>query len=146
MYCGPQLEIPACDWAGGALGHDLFHGGDDLGVLRRDVGALSWIGGEIVEFHRGLWVLLNFQADSFPAAHANGLAAAGAVIFPVEPGMLLLGAVFEQGGDERETVIFHRSRAGELAKGGEQVPEGADIVAGGAGLDVAGPASDQGSA
>ena len=104
---------------------DFFESGEDLRIFRGDVGGLSGVGGEVVEFgfhgagRRGGCGLGGFAggagteilADGFPVADAHGLLAAVAGRFTVEERARLLRAA-EERWEKADTIDVARGASG----------------------------------
>lgn len=60
--------------------------------------------------------------------------------------LLLVGLAFEEGEEGKTIDLFRGGLADEVGHGGEDVPEGAEVISGAVWLDEGGPASQHGSA
>src|SRR5581483_2910531 len=85
--------------------------------------------------------------DCLPLARADGLLETPFAELPVEEVMLLLVSLAQESGQEGDAVEGGgRPGAGDVGERGQDVPEGADVVAGRARGNRAGPADDEGYA
>src|SRR5689334_8033649 len=116
---------------------------DDFRMRAGHVVGFAGIGRQLVQLQRQRSLL----ADRLPVAHAHRLLGAALVELPVEKfvGPFLLAS--EQGGYDGVTVEARgHVGAGQFGGGGQEVPEGPDLIADGSGWDAAGPSGDHGHA
>ena len=81
-------------------GSDFF---DNVRMLTSDVSGFADVGLEVVQHDRGVGIIADLEAESFPVTHANGLGVAVGMEFPVEVFVLALLAT-EEGGGEGDAV------------------------------------------
>lgn len=133
-------EIAAVDFAGAdglvrglSEGDEVF---EDFGVLIGDVNFFLRVRGEVVEFP----IFLS-RSVGFPLVFSDG----GLVDeFPVEVGVFLLAAFFQESGGEGEAVGFGGGGSGEVGEGGHDVGEVGEVVGDASFFDLFGPADEEG--
>ena len=119
---------------------------DELRVLGGEVLLFPGIGLQVVQLGMRGPGGRSLVADGLPVAHAQRLAAALRVVFPIEILVrLLIGRVAEQGGGEAQSVAILRRRGAAVisASVGQTSQNAADLVRLRPGHDMARPAGDE---
>lgn len=122
--------------------------GDEVGVFGGEVVFFGEVVGEVEEKDGAVGIIADVSLNGFEVAETDSAFSASLVEFPIEIFVGFLCAGFAQeGGDEADAVdIGGCVDAGEVAGGGEEVPEGGDEIGGSAGCDAARPTGDGGDA